>query len=149
MSAKKATSSKLEYSKLYYPISEVAKLAGVKAHVLRYWESEFPSLKPRKTRTGSRRYRPADIDEIMSIKDLLYDQGFKIAGARKMLRTLKKKKPAPAAVKAPQMALKFAGMDDAQKLAFLKSELQEILGLIKELTPDSAAKAAKEMKAKG
>ncbi len=149
MPAKKATPAKVEYSKLYYPISEVAKLAGVKAHVLRYWESEFPSLKPRKTRTGSRRYRPADIDEILAIKDLLYDQGFKIAGARKMLRALKKKKPKAEAITAPQMALKFSGMDDFQKLEFLKSELNEILLLIKDLNPTEAPAKAKEMKAKG
>ncbi|MFT5232353.1 MAG: DNA-binding transcriptional MerR regulator [Candidatus Krumholzibacteriia bacterium] len=149
MSAKKATPSKMEYSKLYYPISEVAKIAGVKAHVLRYWESEFPSLKPRKTRTGSRRYRPNDIDEILAIKELLYDQGFKIAGARKMLRETKKKKPEPVAVSVPQMALKFAGLDDTQKLEFLKNELKEILGLIKELTPQEEPAKPKEMKAKG
>jgi len=139
--------------KLYYSISEVAQITAVKAHVLRYWESEFPSLKPRKTRTGSRRYRAVDIDEIQAIKELLYEQGFKIAGARKMLRQLKKKKSAPQTVAAPQMALKFAGMDDGQKLEFLKGELREILGLIKELEAGSAAKskpaAKKKMRGKG
>ncbi len=140
-------------SKLYYSISEVAKITEVKAHVLRYWESEFPSLKPRKTRTGSRRYRPADIDEVMAIKDLLYAQGFKIAGARKMLRELKKKKPEVMAPAKPQMAIKFEGMDDTQKLDFLKAELKELLGMIRELSPTEAKagdKAAqKAMKGKG
>ncbi len=140
-------------SKLYYSISEVAKITEVKAHVLRYWESEFPSLKPRKTRTGSRRYRPADIDEVMAIKGLLYDQGFKIAGARKMLKQLKKEKAQPVAVAKPQLALKFAGMDDGQKLEFLKAELTELLGMIRQLSPTEAAagdKAAKKaMKGKG
>jgi len=133
-------------SKLYYSISEVAKIAGIKAHVLRYWESEFPSLKPRKTRTGSRRYRPADIDEVMAIKDLLYDQGFKIAGARKMLRQLKKSAPEAAAPAKPQMAIQFEGMDDGQKLVFLKAELTELLAMIRQLSPGEAVTADKVVK---
>ena len=140
-------------SKLYYSISEVAKITGVKAHVLRYWESEFPSLKPRKTRTGSRRYRPADIDEVMAIKDLLYDQGFKIAGARKMIRQLKKKAPEAEAPAKPQIAIQFEGMDDSQKLEFLKTELKELLVMIRELSPAAADSAdqtvRKAMKGKG
>ncbi len=138
MAAKNKDTGKVEYTKLYYSISEVARLTGVKAHVLRYWESEFPTLKPRKTRTGSRRYRPADIDEIQVIKDLLYNQGFKIAGARKMIRQQKKQKPVPATPAAPQMALKFAGMDDTQRLAFLKDELREVLAMIKDLEARTA-----------
>ena len=148
MSAKKTYPSKL-----YYAISEVAEITGVKAHVLRYWESEFPSLKPRKTRTGSRRYRPADIDEVLAIKDLLYDQGFKIAGARKMLRQIKKDAPAPAAVPAPQMALPFEGMNDAERLDFLKQELRELLALIQELqatvAQPGAGPALKSRQARG
>lgn len=139
MAAKNKDTGPLEYTKLYYSISEVAEMTGVKAHVLRYWESEFPTLKPRKTRTGSRRYRPADIDEVQGIKELLYVQGFKIAGARKMLRQKKRTKPAPEAAGAPQMALNFAGMDDAQKLAFLKDELRELLGMIKALEDSTTA----------
>ncbi len=140
-------------SKLYYSISDVAKITGVKAHVLRYWESEFPSLKPRKTRTGSRRYRPGDIDEVQAIKELLYEQGFKIAGARKMLRQMKKMKAEPAVKAAPQLALDLSGMDDGQKLEFLKGELREVLAMIRQLSgPEAAAgeKAAKKaMKGKG
>jgi len=134
MSAKKTIPSKL-----YYSISEVAEIAGVKAHVLRYWESEFPSLKPRKTRTGSRRYRPADIEEVQGIKELLYEQGFKIVGARKMLRQIKKQKSAPDTTAAPQMALPLEGMDNSQRLAFLKDELRALLAMIRELEATSGA----------
>jgi DNA-binding transcriptional MerR regulator len=72
--------------KLYYSIREVAGYTGVKAHVLRYWEQEFPSLRPKKNRAGNRSYRPRDIQEILRIRKLLYDDGFKIDGARKLLR---------------------------------------------------------------
>jgi len=145
MVEKNSNTGQLEYTKLYYSISEVAQMTGVKAHVLRYWESEFPSLKPRKTRTGSRRYRPGDIDEVLGIKELLYEQGFKIAGARKVIRERKRKPRAAEAGPTPQMALNFAGMDDTQKLAFLKDELRELLAMIKAL---EASTAAKQMKGK-
>ena len=72
--------------KLYYSISEVASFAEVKAHVLRYWESEFPTLKPKKNRAGNRSYRKRDVDEVRAIKTLLYDEGYKIDGARRILR---------------------------------------------------------------
>jgi DNA-binding transcriptional MerR regulator len=130
-------------SKLYYSISEVAAITGVKAHVLRYWESEFPTLKPRKTRTGARRYRQPDIDEIQAIKGLLYDEGYKIAGAVKMRRQAKKSATAAAAAPAPQISLQFDGMSDAERLAFLKDELAAVLKLVKELEKGVAAKKLK------
>ena len=72
--------------KLYYSIREVAEYTGVKPHVLRYWEQEFPTLRPRKNRAGNRSFRPRDIREVLTIKKLLYDNGFKIDGARRILR---------------------------------------------------------------
>ena len=69
--------------KLYYKIREVGKIAGVKAHVLRFWETEFPALSPRKGRNGQRVYRPRDIELILKIRKLLYEEGYTIAGARK------------------------------------------------------------------
>lgn len=73
-------------AKMYYTISEVADMTGVKAHVLRYWETEFPSLRPKKNRAGNRNYRPRDIKAILVIRDLLYKEGFTISGARKKLQ---------------------------------------------------------------
>jgi DNA-binding transcriptional MerR regulator len=134
-------------SKLYYSISEVAEITDVKAHVLRYWESEFPTLKPRKTRTGSRRYRPADIEDVQAIKELLYEQGFKIAGARKVLRQGKQKAPAPEVAAAPQLALRFEGMDGGQRLAFLKNELQELQAMIRALESGAAEAPVQARKA--
>ena len=73
-------------SKMYYSISEVSDMTGVKAHVLRYWETEFPSLRPKKNRAGNRNYRPKDIKAILVIRDLLYKEKFTISGARKKLQ---------------------------------------------------------------
>jgi len=74
-----------EIKKLYYSISEVAKITGLKQYVLRYWETEFPNLKPAKNRAGNRVYREKDIEYLGQIKDLLYNQKFTIDGARKKL----------------------------------------------------------------
>lgn len=72
--------------KQYFKIGEVSRISGVKAHVLRYWETEFPSLRPQKTRSNQRIYRKRDVELLLQIKGLLYDEGFTIAGARKKLR---------------------------------------------------------------
>ena len=72
--------------KLYYSISEVSEMTGVKPHVLRYWESEFPDLRPKKNRAGNRSYRDKDIKMVSTIRDLLYKQGYTIQGARNQLR---------------------------------------------------------------
>lgn len=71
--------------KLYYSISEVGESTGVKAHVLRYWETQFSMLRPKKNRAGARMYRAKDVDLLREIKHLLYDRGFTIAGARRFL----------------------------------------------------------------
>jgi DNA-binding transcriptional MerR regulator len=72
--------------KLYFKIGEVADLTGVKPHVLRYWEAEIGSLRPIKNRQQQRLYRQRDIELILRLKELLYSQGYTIAGARKLLR---------------------------------------------------------------
>ena len=74
-----------EPKKLYYKIGEVCEILGVETHVLRYWESEFSSLSPPKNKAGQRTYRPKDIQLLLEIRRLLYDEGFTIAGARKRL----------------------------------------------------------------
>lgn len=68
-----------------YRIGEVATFARVEPHVLRYWETEFPALRPAKTPSGQRLYRQTDVDTVLAIKRLLYEEGFTIAGARKQL----------------------------------------------------------------
>jgi DNA-binding transcriptional MerR regulator len=83
--------------KLYFKIGEVAELTGVKPHVLRYWEAEIASIRPTKNRHQQRLYRQRDIELILRLKDLLYNQGYTIAGARKFLR----RKPPVAEVVTP------------------------------------------------
>src|SRR5579883_2627513 len=77
--------------KLYFRIGEVARLAGIKPYVLRFWETEFPSLGPRKSGTGHRLYRRKDVELVLEIKRLLYEKRYTIEGARKMLESRGKK----------------------------------------------------------
>ncbi len=73
--------------KIFFKIGEVCDLVGVQAHVLRYWETEFSMLSPQKNRSGQRTYRRRDVEIAMRIKELLYDELFTIAGAKKKLQT--------------------------------------------------------------
>ena len=85
-------------NKLYFRIGEVAKLAGIKPYVLRFWESEFAGLGPRKSGSGHRLYRRKDVELVLEIKRLLYEKRFTIEGARKVLESKPKReapKPAP------------------------------------------------------
>lgn len=103
-------------AKRYFSIGEAAALCGVKAHVLRYWEQEFPSLSPIKRRGNRRYYQEADILLARQIRDLLYRQGFTIQGARERLSQQPATQPS---------ATPLSGVD----LAALRRELQAILKL--------------------
>jgi DNA-binding transcriptional MerR regulator len=85
--------------KLYYSIGEVSTLAGVKSHVLRYWESQFPELNPTKNKSGKRLYTEKDVEVILRLKELIRDKQFSTAGARKEIRvaddTVKQPIPVP------------------------------------------------------
>jgi DNA-binding transcriptional MerR regulator len=81
-------------NKLYFRIGEVAKIIGVKPYVLRYWETEFSVLKPGKTPSRHRLYRRRDVETLLEIKYLLYEEGFTIAGARKRLKDGEKEEAA-------------------------------------------------------
>lgn len=73
--------------RLYFKIGEVAKLADVPTHVLRYWESEFPPIRPKRANSKQRLYRKEDVELILTIKVLLHEQGYTIAGARRLIET--------------------------------------------------------------
>jgi DNA-binding transcriptional MerR regulator len=81
----KANLRRLEEGKLYYSISEVCAMTGLEQHVLRYWESEFPQLRPKKNRSGNRAYRSKEIKIIRYIKYLLYEEMYTIPGAKKKM----------------------------------------------------------------
>ena len=73
-------------TKLFFRIGEVARRVGVEPHVLRYWETEFRSIRPTKSSKGQRVYSRRDVDTLVKVKELLYDQGYTIAGAKRRLR---------------------------------------------------------------
>jgi len=108
--------------KLYFRIGEVARLCRLPAYVLRFWETEFPQLKPVKSSTGQRMYRKRDVESVVRIKKLLYQDGFTIAGARVQLREETK-------TERSQSALPFP-VNVATNVAYLRSELQQILHIL-------------------
>jgi DNA-binding transcriptional MerR regulator len=108
--------------KLYYSISEVSKITSLKQYVLRFWETEFPDLKPAKNRAGNRIYRLSDIKLIFLIKKLLYEDKYTIEGARQKLTTLSQ-------LKSSQMAMPFQENKE-DIVSSLKKDLHEILDIL-------------------
>jgi DNA-binding transcriptional MerR regulator len=110
--------------KLFFRIGEVSQIVGVEAYVLRYWESEFPGLSPRKSSTGQRMFRRKDVELLLRIKHLLYGQKFTIEGARKALQE-KTKAAARSTAAAAQPSL-FA----PNPLPEIRRQVQEILQML-------------------
>jgi len=108
--------------KLYFRIGEVATLCHLPAYVLRFWESEFPQLKPVKSSTGQRMYRRRDVENVLRIKQLLYEKGFTISGARQQLRAETKSDKSQAAIPFPSQS--------APELQHIRQGLREILTLL-------------------
>jgi len=158
--------------KLFFKIGEVCELAGVQAHVLRYWETEFPMLAPQKNRAGQRTYRRRDVEMALRIKQLLYDEQYTIAGAKKKLATeiregprresapIERGKPPARSLKPPpSLAARFASSagatpapaassprpTDDQKAALreIAKELREILDLLNETDAERKPRRAK------
>lgn len=102
--------------KLYYSISEVARITDLEAYVLRFWEKEFPMLRPKKNKGGNRHYQKRDIELLNQIKQLLYEENYTIAGARKILRRL--------------------GSSPEKKKLVLKARSQTVLGEIRKELKD-------------
>ncbi len=119
--------------KLYFRIGEVARLAGIKPYVLRFWETEFPGLGPKKSGTGHRLYRRKDVELVLEIKRLLYEKRFTIEGARKFLETRGKSEAplrAPKAVKPRAQAELFA-TDSFELIDTVRKELRELAEMLK------------------
>ncbi len=116
-------------NKLYFRIGEVAKLAGIKPYVLRFWESEFSALGPKKSGTGHRLYRRKDVELVLEIKRLLYEKRFTIEGARKVLDSKPKRDGAKPSSQRKQGELFSATATLYQEV---RRELREILELIKD-----------------
>jgi len=111
--------------RLYYSISEVSEMIGVKAHVLRYWETQFKMLRPKKGRGGARMYRKRDVETLFEIKQLLYDQRFTIAGARRRILDGK-------ADERDQIELPFSKLDREEMVRSLKKDMEGLLTLLRD-----------------
>ena len=118
-----------DIKKLYYSISEVSTITGLKQYVLRYWETEFTQLKPSKNRAGNRIYRSHDIDVIMGIKSLLYDRKYTIKGAKQHLNQPTKNTNQTIM---PRKIIKLTNSLDVRTLKDLKNGLDELIKLIEE-----------------
>lgn len=131
--------------KLYFKIGEVSKIVGVKPYVLRYWETEFKEIEPAKSRSNQRLYRRKDVDALLTIKNLLYREGFTITGARKKIRdhlkgagkgndkssSKKSNKESKKQVgRLEQMPLAFESEQGRKIFLKLKEELEELQRLI-------------------
>ena len=103
--------------KLFFKIGEVCKIVDIEPFVLRFWESEFPNLAPEKSKTGQRVYKRKDIEMVLRIKELLYERGYTIAGARKQLARTRPTKD-----------------DRARALSLMQKELRDILTLLSRKT---------------
>jgi DNA-binding transcriptional MerR regulator len=116
--------------KLYYRIGEVAGIVGVEPHVLRYWETEFRSIRPQKSRKGQRIYSRRDVDRLLKVKDLLYTHGFTIAGARKKLREVGAEPPTEGETRAVSAA--------REALFELRAEIESMIAEIDLLASPAA-----------
>ena len=129
--------------KLFYKIGEVCKICDVPAHVLRYWETEFPTLAPNKNRSGQRIFREKDMQLVAEIKRLLYEEGYTIAGARKQLRRN------GANLRMTPLFSK-AGADSSRKLlAQIRGELQDLMKLLDQDLPASNRQPANQRRPSG
>ena len=132
---KRAINSPLIPDRLYFKIGDVAQICGVETYVLRFWETQFPQLKPNKSGTGQRLYRKREVELALEIKKLVHEEGYTLAGARQALesgqRRAKVVPPVSAAAAIPTPTLG-AVRSESQKATILqvKSELREILAML-------------------
>jgi len=131
--------------KLYFRIGEVARLLDLPAYVLRFWESEFPQLKPNKGGTGQRLYRRRDVETALEIRKLLYDEGYTIPGARQALKAEPRgPRAVPAAKVAPEpqpiRPIETGSETAASRLHRMKAELRELATLLERPSPGARPK---------
>jgi DNA-binding transcriptional MerR regulator len=128
--------------KLYFRIGEVARLCGVPAYVLRFWESEFPQLKPNKGGTGQRLYRRRDVENALHIKRLLYDEGYTIPGARQVFKDLQKSKPGELPFLESTPAAR-GNLQTDVRVQKIRKELHEILNMLSTPAPVTQLSASR------
>ncbi|HNT66146.1 MAG TPA: MerR family transcriptional regulator [bacterium] len=123
--------------RLYYSISEVSRITGLKPYVLRYWETEFPELNPDKNRAGNRTYRKSDVRTIFLIKKLLYHDKYTIEGARQKLRALRRQQ-------GEQMDFLLEEVKKDDLLQDMRQLLTELLDLLEDKQPTAGETASKD-----
>jgi DNA-binding transcriptional MerR regulator len=133
---KKSSTDIIIPDRLYFRIGDVSELLGLPAYVLRFWETEFPQLKPTKSSTGQRMYRRREVELAVRIKALLYDEGFTIAGARQQLKVESKPAKLQSGLPFPKPAADKGG------LKRVRQELQEILAILSVKPKSESRKAA-------
>lgn len=131
--------------KIYFKIGEVCDLVGVQAHVLRYWETEFPQLSPQKNRSGQRSYRRKDVEMSLRIKELLYDEMFTIAGARKKLQLETRPEAPKLKIVRAETREKISGISDNDTPGLFDDEL--LLDENTTLSPSSQSLAPDQLEA--
>jgi DNA-binding transcriptional MerR regulator len=124
-------------NKLYFRIGEVAKIVGVKPYVLRYWETEFTILRPGKTPSHHRLYRRRDVETLLEIKKLLYEEGFTIAGAKKKLKDSEVGEEVEMALSLPvtESSPHSQPCDHLQLLRDIREDLQTLHALLSSAEP--------------
>ena len=129
--------------KLFYKIGEVCKICDVPAHVLRYWETEFPLLAPNKNRSGQRIFRQKDVQLVAEIKRLLYEEGYTIAGARKQLRRN------GANLRTSPLFSKGGADSSRRLLSQIRGELQDLMTLLDQGPETSRSRASNQARPTG
>jgi DNA-binding transcriptional MerR regulator len=139
LSRKRALDSPSIPDRLYFKIGDVARICEVETYVLRFWETQFPQLKPNKSGTGQRLYRRGDVELALEIKRLVHAEGYTLSGARQALEQLHRH---PGSKRDPQSPLPLAGGDSGQRQAAVaeaighaRAELREIASLLSSPDP--------------
>jgi DNA-binding transcriptional MerR regulator len=137
LSRKRAVEPPTIPDRLYFKIGDVARICEVETYVLRFWESQFPQLKPNKSGTGQRLYRRRDVELALEIKRLVHGEGYTLAGARQTLEQVHRRRE-------PQPNLPLAANDSAKRLdavaaavGHARAELREIAGLLAASAPQT------------
>ena len=143
LARKRAFESPSIPDRLYFKIGDVARICEVETYVLRFWESQFPQLKPNKSGTGQRLYRKRDVELALEIKRLVHAQGYTLAGARQSLEQVNRRRdPEPALTPATGDAGKRRDAV-AAAIGHARAELREIIGLLTVAAPQAPRRRAK------
>lgn len=151
-SRKRAADAPVIPDRLYFKIGDVSRICGVETYVLRFWESQFPQLKPNKSGTGQRLYRRRDVELALEIKRLVHGEGYTLAGARQALESGARRVPvearaALAETLEPQATpMQSSRRTDTGKLAQIRAELRELANLLANPQPTLRRERAKILK---